>query len=292
MVSGLDDAVPANRTIWTDSMDPMPWKHSLCKKRKESKRTKLATEKNARVDDTAQGTSAQDNPQISFDDFHRSKIHCLLSLDSCAHKSDQIFNWTFSHFQISPCSLTRNITPHRMKNVAVHSLFRWKMIILPNLTHYLYISLGWEKVSFELGSERLRHERASLTFLPVKRLSCSRYRVHFWQWVLDQPPSRLMNHTDSAVMSLFHCAHPCCVYCAYLGGTGFLRDWFPALYSDGALTFWQPGKDMPGVCVPLEHRFRDIRKAICWPRHSRSTVRALALTLMRVTCIAAQISGT
>ena len=38
------------------------------------------------------------------------------------------------HSQISPASLTRNITSHNMKNLAIHSLLRWKMIILPILT--------------------------------------------------------------------------------------------------------------------------------------------------------------
>ena len=33
-----------------------------------------------------------------------------------------------------PCSLTRNITSHSMKNLAFHSLLEWKMIILPILT--------------------------------------------------------------------------------------------------------------------------------------------------------------
>ena len=32
------------------------------------------------------------------------------------------------------CSLTRNITPHSMKNLAVHSLLSWQIIILPILT--------------------------------------------------------------------------------------------------------------------------------------------------------------
>ena len=40
--------------------------------------------------------------------------------------------WSFSNF---PCSLTRNITSHSMKNALVfHSLLRWKMITLPILT--------------------------------------------------------------------------------------------------------------------------------------------------------------
>ena len=39
--------------------------------------------------------------------------------------------WSMSNFS---CSLTRNITPHSMKNLAVHSLLSWQMIILPILT--------------------------------------------------------------------------------------------------------------------------------------------------------------
>ena len=33
-----------------------------------------------------------------------------------------------------PCSLTRNMTSHSMKNLAFHSLLRWKMVVLPILT--------------------------------------------------------------------------------------------------------------------------------------------------------------
>ena len=33
-----------------------------------------------------------------------------------------------------PCSLTWNITSHSMKNLAFHSLLRWKMLMLPPLT--------------------------------------------------------------------------------------------------------------------------------------------------------------
>ena len=39
--------------------------------------------------------------------------------------------WSISNF---PYILTRNITLHSMKNLAFHSLIRWKMIILPSLT--------------------------------------------------------------------------------------------------------------------------------------------------------------
>ena len=54
--------------------------------------------------------------------------------------------WSISNF---PFSLTRNITPHSMKNLASHSL----MIILPILATSLIHSVkGWENVLFELRS--------------------------------------------------------------------------------------------------------------------------------------------
>ena len=56
-----------------------------------------------------------------------------------------------------PCSLTRNITSHSMKNMAFHSLLIWKMIILPILTISL-TRFSWtvfENVLFELGSGRV-----------------------------------------------------------------------------------------------------------------------------------------
>ena len=47
------------------------------------------------------------------------------------HQPFRSQGWSISNF---PCSLTRNITSHSMKNLAFHSLLRWKMIILPILT--------------------------------------------------------------------------------------------------------------------------------------------------------------
>ena len=53
------------------------------------------------------------------------------------------FTWSISNF---PCSFTRNITSHSMKDLAFHSWLRWKMIILPILTtsliHFLLKRLG------------------------------------------------------------------------------------------------------------------------------------------------------
>ena len=55
--------------------------------------------------------------------------------------------WSISNFS---CSLSRNITSQSMKNVAFHSLLRWKMIILPILTtsRMLFFLKGWENVLF------------------------------------------------------------------------------------------------------------------------------------------------
>ena len=57
-----------------------------------------------------------------------------------------------------PCSLSRNIRQHSMKNWSFHSLPRWKMITIPilatSLVHFLFRC--WEKVLFELRSERVK----------------------------------------------------------------------------------------------------------------------------------------
>ena len=67
--------------------------------------------------------------------------------------------WSISNF---PCSLAKNITSRDMKNLAFHSLLRWKMSRLPILTTWLRLSLKrWENVLFELGSETLgRNDQA------------------------------------------------------------------------------------------------------------------------------------
>ena len=74
-----------------------------------------------------------------------------------------------------PCSLTRNITSHSMKNLAFHSFLRWKIIILPILTASL-INF-WENVLFELlRSERINPSYEELRPL-LEDLSIS-YRYH------------------------------------------------------------------------------------------------------------------
>ena len=69
--------------------------------------------------------------------------------------------WSTSIF---PCSLTRNITLHSMKNLDFHSSLKWKMIILPILTTSLiHFSLrGCENVLYELVSERLKLDRQDI----------------------------------------------------------------------------------------------------------------------------------
>ena len=76
----------------------------------------------------------------------------------------------FSNF---PCSLTRNITSHSVENLALHSLLKWKIIILPILnTSLIHLFLkGWENVPFQLGSERANKTMERRTFLSSPYLS-------------------------------------------------------------------------------------------------------------------------
>ena len=59
--------------------------------------------------------------------------------------------WSISNFL---SSLARNITSYSMKNLAFHSLLRWKMIIIPILsTSLIHCSLkGWEIVTYHSDS--------------------------------------------------------------------------------------------------------------------------------------------
>ena len=69
--------------------------------------------------------------------------------------------WSISNFS---CSLTRNSTSHSMKNLAFHSLLRWKVVTLPILTASL-IHLSQEvgrMYFFGLGSDRVGQVGASL----------------------------------------------------------------------------------------------------------------------------------
>ena len=58
----------------------------------------------------------------------------------------------------SPCSLTRNMTSHSMENLTLHSLLRWKVIILYKFSlHHSYncFLYSWENTLFELRTERV-----------------------------------------------------------------------------------------------------------------------------------------
>ena len=62
--------------------------------------------------------------------------------------------WSISHFS---CSLTKNITWHSVKNLAVHSFLRSKMIILPKFTtSHIHFSLMVGRMYFlNLGMKGL-----------------------------------------------------------------------------------------------------------------------------------------
>ena len=58
---------------------------------------------------------------------HVDSVGCCLLITLPFHSRE----WSISNFTYS---LTRNMTSHSMKNLAFHSLLRWKMFILPILT--------------------------------------------------------------------------------------------------------------------------------------------------------------
>ena len=84
--------------------------------------------------------------QVSRWKHVRNNYGITSSFDWAFHSQE----WSMSHF---PCSLTRNITSHSMKNLAFHSLLTWKMIILPILTTFSLKDL--ENILVEIGSERV-----------------------------------------------------------------------------------------------------------------------------------------
>ena len=66
-----------------------------------------------------------------------SKISKLVHFDRSTLLLPRVINFKFA------CSLIRNITSHGKKNLACHSLLRWKMIFLPILTTSHIITLIW-----------------------------------------------------------------------------------------------------------------------------------------------------
>ena len=52
------------------------------------------------------------------------------------------WEWSISNF---PCSLTRNITSHSLKNLAFHSFLRWNMIVLTDSHLYFWTGQQCQK---------------------------------------------------------------------------------------------------------------------------------------------------
>ena len=78
------------------------------------------------------------------------------------------------------CSLTSNITSNSMRNLAFHSLLRWKMIMLPILiTSPIHFSLGrLGECSFWTWEWKGQPNEYKL---------CQKICVHVLQYVLQQP---------------------------------------------------------------------------------------------------------
>ena len=68
--------------------------------------------------------------------YHYVRIY-IFSMHQRFHSQE----WSKSIFS---CCVNKSITKHSMKNLAFHTLFRWRMIVLPilySLHHLVYISL-------------------------------------------------------------------------------------------------------------------------------------------------------
>ena len=117
----------------------------------------------------------------------------------------------------SPCSLTRNITSHSTKNLAFHSLLRWKMIILPILTMSLITFIFnkkfgecwysvWEQnsPSPEWSPAGLFSQVCACSIFPTRVVLGLRVPLTSWWWMassisrwrLDRPWASLL---DSAI---------------------------------------------------------------------------------------------
>ena len=97
--------------------------------------------------------------------------------------------WSVSNF---PCSLTRNITSHSMKDLAFQSLLRWKMVILPILTCSARLHFSWKVL--ELRSEMARDAKHATRTEPaclcnLSRTSYFRYGMRNWRSVCTFPSS-------------------------------------------------------------------------------------------------------
>ena len=94
------------------------------------------------------------NTLSSVSNLPSPSFHAL-SLSFCYHASLPFHSQELSISNF-PSSLTRNIISHSMKNIAFHSLLRWKMFILYqfSLHHLHFSSKGLECLS--LGMKGLK----------------------------------------------------------------------------------------------------------------------------------------
>ena len=98
---------------------------------------------------------------------------------------------TNCHISNFPCSRTRDITSHSMKNLAFHSLLRWKMTLhyqfsLPRL--YISLKRWWKNVLLERRSERVKASVKTVQF---------RFWVAYWRlkWNIGSPePTNFPSH--------------------------------------------------------------------------------------------------
>ena len=96
---------------------------------------------------TPKSDQFQISPAAAPEIWHHTVRRTWLSIAYSDKTVDDYISLTLSlprviNFKF-PCSLTRNITSHSMKNLAFHSLLRWEMIILPILTtSFIHFSLG------------------------------------------------------------------------------------------------------------------------------------------------------
>ena len=93
--------------------------------------------------------------------------------------------WSISNF---PCSLTRNITSHSMKNLAFIPYSDGILCYQFSLHHfYMFPLKGWENIHFELGSGKRRARTWRIfpasTITSRKKLSEERRKIKFPDFV-------------------------------------------------------------------------------------------------------------
>ena len=100
-----------------------------------------------------------------------------------------------------PCSLNRNITRHSMKNLAFHSLLRWKMIIQPYISlkkvgRMYFLNLGVKGLESRSTSSALRARLFLSTFAKKYSHGLTKY------YTLYQGPVRHVGISSHVMMYL------------------------------------------------------------------------------------------